>query len=73
MQTAIDRVMHTYGMLVNLTLEQEREVREKVTFFLATAETDDENKLAVEGLRYLRASGERSMPNGHEEPASDRS
>lgn len=59
MQTAIDRVMHTYGMLVNLTLEEEREVREKVTTFLATAKTDDENKLAVEGLRYLRTSSER--------------
>jgi hypothetical protein len=59
MQTAIDRVMHTYGMLVNLTLEQEREVRERVTIFLATADTDDENKLAVEGLRYLRSSEER--------------
>ena len=59
MQTAIDRVMHTYGMLVNLTLEQEREVRERVTTFLATAKTNDENKLAVEGLRYLRTSGER--------------
>jgi len=59
MQTAIDRVMHTYGMLVNLTLEQEQEVREKVTTFLATAKTDDENKLAVEGLRYLRTRSER--------------
>jgi len=54
MQTAIDRVMHTYGMLVNLTLEEEA-AREKVSSFLANAKTDDENKLAVEGLRYLRA------------------
>ena len=56
MQTAIDRVMHTYGMLVNLTSEQEQEARERVSSFLAKAETDDENKLAVEGLRYLRES-----------------
>jgi len=56
MQTAIDRVMHTYGMLVNLTSKQEQEAREKVSSFLAKAETDDENKLAVEGLRYLRES-----------------
>ena len=54
--TAIDRVMHTYGMLVNLTSKQEQEAREKVSSFLAKAETDDENKLAVEGLRYLRES-----------------
>lgn len=28
MQGAIDRVIHTYGMLVNRTLEQERGARE---------------------------------------------
>ena len=56
MQAAIDRVMHTYGMLVNLTSEEEEAAREKVSNFLATAKTDDENRLAVEGLRYLRAS-----------------
>ncbi len=56
MQAAIDRVMHTYGMLVNLTVEQERLAREKVARFLASAKTDDENQLAVEGLRYLRTA-----------------
>jgi hypothetical protein len=56
MQAAIDRVMHTYGMLVNLTLEQEQEVREKVATFLAGAKTSDENQLAIEGLKYLRTS-----------------
>ena len=56
MQAAIDRVMKTYGMLVNLTAQQEQAAREKVSSFLASAHTDDENKLAVEGLRYLRAS-----------------
>ena len=30
MQAAIDGVMHTYGMLVNLTVEQEKLAREKV-------------------------------------------
>jgi hypothetical protein len=58
MQAAIDRVMQTYGMLVNLTFEEEQTAREKVSTFLATAKTDDQNKLAVEGLRYLRASKE---------------
>jgi hypothetical protein len=52
MQAAIDRVMHTYGMIVNLTAEQERIAREKVS----STKTDDENQLAVEGLRYLRAT-----------------
>ena len=56
MQAAIDRVMHTYGMIVNLTPEQEQIAREKVSSFLASAKTDDETKLAIEGLRYLRAS-----------------
>jgi hypothetical protein len=56
MQAAIDRVMQTYGLLVNLTAEQEQVAREKVSSFLASAHTDDENKLAVEGLRYLRVS-----------------
>jgi hypothetical protein len=54
MQAAIDRVMHAYGLLVNLTA-QEQDAREKVSRFLASTKTDDENKLAVEGLRYLRA------------------
>jgi hypothetical protein len=36
-------------MLVNLTLEEEQVAREKVTTFLASAKTDDANKLAVEG------------------------
>jgi hypothetical protein len=56
MQAAIDRVMQTYGLLVNLTAEQEQVAREKVSSFLASTDTDDENKLAVAGLRYLRAS-----------------
>ena len=54
MQAAIDRVMQTYGMIVNLTVEEEQAAREKVSRFLANAQTHDEHKLAVEGLRYLR-------------------
>jgi hypothetical protein len=34
MQAAIDRVMQTYGMMVNLTPLQEAEAREKVSKFL---------------------------------------
>jgi hypothetical protein len=55
MQAAIDRVMHTYGMIVDLTLEEERAAREKVSRFLADAKTDDEHQLAVQGLRCLNA------------------
>jgi hypothetical protein len=54
MEAAIDRIMKTYGMIFPLTPEQERAAREKVANFLATAESTDENQLAIEGLRYLR-------------------
>jgi hypothetical protein len=36
MQKAIDRVMQTYGLLVNLTAEQEQVAREKVQVFSQT-------------------------------------
>jgi len=55
MQTAIDRVMQTYGMIVNLTADEERRIRADVAQFMAKSETDDENKLAIEGLKYLRS------------------
>ena len=54
MQAAIDRVMQTYGMIVNLTADEERAAREKGTIYLAEKPGTDENALAVEGLRYLR-------------------
>jgi hypothetical protein len=54
MQAAIDRVMHTYGMIVNLTLDDERNARERVSKFLAGCATEDENKLTIEGLKFLR-------------------
>jgi|tagenome__1003787_1003787.scaffolds.fasta_scaffold20445799_1 hypothetical protein len=54
MQAAIDRVMHTYGMIVNLTPAEEQDARDKVSAFLAKTRITDETKLAVEGLRYLR-------------------
>jgi hypothetical protein len=52
MQAAIDRVMQTYGMMVNLTSVQEAEAREKVSNFLKD-KGGDEHDLAVEGLKYL--------------------
>jgi hypothetical protein len=54
MQAAIDRVMHTDGMIVNLTPAQERLVREKVASFLGEKSETDERKLAIDGLRYVR-------------------
>ena len=55
MQAAVDRVMETYGMIVNLTEDEERAAREKVTGFLAEKPEIGENALAIEGLRYLRS------------------
>jgi hypothetical protein len=55
MQAAIDRVMQTYTMIVNLTPDEERVAREKVTSFLAGKPEASEHQLAVEGLRYLRS------------------
>jgi hypothetical protein len=54
MEAAIERVMKTYGMIVNLTLAQERAVREKVSRFLEVKSETDEQKLTIEGLRYVR-------------------
>jgi hypothetical protein len=52
MQAAIDRVMQTYGMMVNLTPGQEAEARQKVSNFLKE-KVGDEHTLAVEALKYL--------------------
>ena len=52
MQAAIDRVMQTYGMMVNLTPAQEAEARQKVSNFLKE-KVGDEHNLAVEGLKYV--------------------
>jgi hypothetical protein len=53
MQAAIDRVMKTYGMMVNLTMEDERSARDRVAEFLS-GRIGDENKLTIEGIRFLR-------------------
>jgi hypothetical protein len=55
MPTVIERVMQTYGMLVNLTPEQEQASRERVTKFLE-GKTGDERSLAVEAIKFLRGS-----------------
>jgi hypothetical protein len=55
MQAAVDRVMKTYGMMVNLTPDAERAARERVTSHLADKPKADERVLAIEGLRYLRS------------------
>jgi len=54
MEQAIDRVMRTYGMIVNLTPADEQVVREKVSTFLGQKSEDDEQKLTIAGLQYVR-------------------
>ena len=57
MQAAIDRIMQTYGLLVNQTAASSDEARVKVTEYVKTlfeAGEKDENRLAVCGLTYLR-------------------
>jgi hypothetical protein len=53
MQAAIDRVLQAYGMMVNLTSEEQQATRRKLEKHLAGMHADD-NALSVEGLRYLR-------------------
>lgn len=54
MDIAVDRVMQAYGMMVNITVAEEKALRADVTDFLSTSPSKDENQLAIEGLRYLR-------------------
>jgi hypothetical protein len=55
MQAAIERIMHTYGMIRALSVDQEAEIRAKVTLFLAKQPDSDANEhsLAISGLRFL--------------------
>ena len=55
MQTVIERVMETYGMMVNLTAAQEEEFRERLESFLMH-KTGSDQELAVQGLQFLRGS-----------------
>jgi len=57
MQSAIDRIMQTYDLLMNQTAAASAEAREKVTDYVRTlfeAGEKDEHRLAVYGLTYLR-------------------
>lgn len=53
MQSAVDRVMTAYRLMVNLTPAEDQAAREKLERHLARIK-GDEGALAVEGLRYLR-------------------
>ena len=53
MDEVINRVMGTYGMMVNLPPREAQATRERLTAHLARMDAD-EKALAVEGLRFLR-------------------
>jgi hypothetical protein len=57
MEAAIDRIMHTYDLLVNRSAAANDEAREKVTDYVKTlfeAGETDTHRLTVCGLTYLR-------------------
>jgi hypothetical protein len=57
MDSAIDRIMQTYGLLVNQTAAASTEARAKVTEYvgkLFEAGEKDTHRLTVCGLTYLR-------------------
>ena len=57
-ELAVKRVMDAYGLLVRPSIEEEQAARTRVSAFLAKSEITDENQLAVEGMKFLRASHE---------------
>jgi hypothetical protein len=57
MEAAIDRIMHTYDLLMNRSAAASSEARTKVTNYVATlveAGEKDVHRLTVCGLTYLR-------------------
>ena len=57
MEAAIDRIMHTYDLLMNRTAAANNEARQKVTDYVKTlfeAGEKDTHRLTVCGLTYLR-------------------
>jgi hypothetical protein len=57
MEAAIDRIMHTYDLLLNRTAAASGEARVKVTDYVKTlfeAGETDPHRLTVCGLTYLR-------------------
>jgi hypothetical protein len=51
----IDKVMHAYTMIANLTADEAKATRQRLAQHLAGMDVDDK-ALAVEGMRYLRGN-----------------
>ena len=54
--SVINKVMQTYGLMVNLSAADEAIVRERLLSFLKD-KNDDDHVLTVEALKYLRGGG----------------
>jgi hypothetical protein len=54
--TPFNRVMYAYGMMVNLTPEQEEDARDRLRKFLEHR-TGTDQELAVQGMQFLRGKG----------------
>jgi hypothetical protein len=65
MDSAIDRIMHTYDLLMNHTAAASAEARARVTDYVAKlfeAGEKDMHRLTVCGLTYLRERDGRNDP-----------
>lgn len=65
MDSAIDRIMHTYDLLMNRSAAASVEARAKVTDYVASlfeAGEKDMHRLTVCGLTYLRELDGRNDP-----------
>jgi hypothetical protein len=62
-QAAIDRLMHTYGMLVNLSLDEELVARRKVTQFLAHQRPARRTSLPLKASSFFAAPLEPGVPD----------
>ncbi|WP_375775989.1 hypothetical protein ACE103_30010 [Bradyrhizobium sp. ma5] len=55
METVVERVVRTYGMMVTLAPNEEEEVRQRVMKFVV-GQAGDDNSVAVEAIKFLRGS-----------------
>jgi hypothetical protein len=65
MEAAIDRIMHTYDLMMNRSAAASAEARAKVTNYVTTlfeAGEKDIHRLTVCGLTYLRELDGRNDP-----------
>ena len=55
MRKTVARVMQAYGLMVNLSTEQQEAARERLQRFLQDRQ-GSEQELAVQGLQFLRGN-----------------